>query len=229
MRIALAPLTGLLAVVFTVVGFLLLGGTPGADASGGEVRSFYAGHESQGAVSLYLLVLAGALFAFFAARLARDLHGPTSSSGSWLHHVVFGAGLLIAVSFWTGASMILALLDLSGEPGVSDGTLQSLNALNETFFVPFLGGMGMLLVAAGLVLVRRTPADALPRWLGWVALVVGVLLFVPWVGFFAFLLAGLWVVTTSVLLALRSGGAASVDAQMNESGVSSGHRRSEID
>ncbi|MFI9772413.1 hypothetical protein ACIHJG_37000 [Streptomyces sp. NPDC052415] len=208
----MAPLTGLLAVVFTIVAFVLLGGTPDADAPGGEVRSFYSAHEGQGAASLYLLVLAGALFVFFAARLARDLHGITSASGDWLHHVVFGGGLLIAVGFWTGASLALALLDLSDEPGVSDGTLQTLNALNETFFIPFIGGMGVMLLAAGLALVRRTAAGVLPRWLGWVAIVVGVLLFVPWVGFVAFILAGLWVITTSVLLALRPGAASPVDA-----------------
>jgi hypothetical protein len=135
MRSALAPLTGLLAVIFTVVAFVLLGDTPDADSAGGEVRAFYSSHEGRGAVSLYLLVLAGPLFVFFTARLARDLHGP-STSGSWLHHVVFGSGLLIAVGFWTGASIALALLDLSDEPEVGDGTLQTLNSLSESFFIP---------------------------------------------------------------------------------------------
>jgi hypothetical protein len=40
------------------------------------------------------------------------------------------------------------------------------------------------------------------RWLGWIALVLGVLMFTP-VGFFAFLASGLWIALASVALTMQ--------------------------
>jgi len=196
-----APLTGLAAVVFTVVGFLLYGDTPGYDAPGREVRFYYADHQGQLGTSLYLLVIASILFVFFAAHLARLVQG-VPSAGDWLHRVVFAGGVLIAVGFLVGSALTLALLDLSDKSSATDGALQALNAINEDFFIPFVGGMGLMLLATGLATVRAA-ASPLPRWLSWAAVGIGVLVFVPWVGFFAFMLAGVWVAVVSVLLARR--------------------------
>jgi hypothetical protein len=196
-----APLTGLVAVALTVAAFLLFGDTPDYDASGAEVRIFYDDHRAQLAVSLYLLVLASVFFVFFAAHLARVIRA-VPSGGDWLHRVVFAGGVLIAVGFLVGAALSLALVDLSDKSSASDEALQALNAVNEDFFIPFVGGMGLMLLATGLATVRAA-AGPLPRWLSWVALALGVLVFIPWVGFFAFLLAGVWVAVVSVLLARR--------------------------
>lgn len=197
----IAPLSGLLAVAMTVVAFLLLGDTPDIDTPGRQVGSYYDAHQGRTYVSLYLLVLAGALFVFFAAYLARVVRS-TPSSVDWLRRVVLAGGVLIAAGFWTGAAITLALADLSDKSSAGRDSLQALNALNEDFFIPFVGGMGLLLLAAGLATVRAA-TSALPRWLGWAGIVVGVLVFIPWVGFFAFMLSGLWVIVTSVLLARR--------------------------
>lgn len=194
-----APLTGLLAVVFTVVAFLMMGDTPDTNSSGREVRFFYDDHEAQTAVSLYLLVIAGVLFVFFAACLARALRDAADRNG-WLHHVVLAGGVLMAAGFWTGSTVVLALLDSANEPAVGNQTLQTLNTISEDFFIPFVGGMGVLLLAAGLAGIR-TAAGVLPRWLSWAGVTLGVLVFIPWVGFFAFMLGGLWVIIASVLLA----------------------------
>ncbi|MET7698860.1 hypothetical protein [Streptomyces sp. NPDC005485] len=196
-----APLSGLLAVALTVVSFLLLGDTPDVDTPGRQVGSYYDAHQGRTFVSLYLLVLAGALFIFFAAYLARVVRS-TPSSVDWLRRVVLAGGVLIAAGFWTGAGINLALVDLADKSGAGRDTLQALNALSEDFFIPFVGGMGLMLLAAGLATVRA-PVGALPRWLGWAGIVLGVLVFIPWVGFFAFMLSGLWVIVTAVLLARR--------------------------
>jgi hypothetical protein len=197
-----APLTGVGAVALTVPAFLLLGDTPGTGASGREVRSFYGDQRAQTAVSLYLLVIAAVLFVFFAAYLARAVQDVRRGDG-WLHRVVLAGGVLIAVGFLVGSTLTLALLDLSDKSSATPQALQTLNAVNEDFFIPFVGGMGLMLLATGLATVRagRSP---LPRWAAWAALVIGVLVFVPWVGFFAFMLAGVWVIVVSVLLARSS-------------------------
>ncbi|MET9453549.1 hypothetical protein ABZY05_00455 [Streptomyces canus] len=196
-----APLTGLVAVVFTVIGFLLFGDTPAYDAPGRQVRFYYSDHQGQLGVGLYFLVVASVLFVFFAAHLARLVRDIAPGDG-WLHHVVFSGGVLVAVGFLVGASLTLALLDLSDKSSATPEALQALNAVNEDFFIPFVAGMGLMLLATGLATVRA-PDSPLPRWLAWAAVVVGVLVFIPWVGFFAFILAGAWVAVVSVLLARR--------------------------
>jgi hypothetical protein len=196
-----APLTGLVAVALTVAGFLLFGDTPALDAPGRQVRSYYDDHQAQVGVSLYLLVLASVFFVFFAAHLARVVRG-LPNAGDWLHRVVLAGGVLIAVGFLAGATLTLALLDLADEPTATNAALQALNAVNEDFFIPFVAGMGLMLLAAGLATVRAADTP-LPRWLSWAALVIGVLTFIPWVGYFAFPAAGLWVAVVSVLLARR--------------------------
>lgn len=198
--VRVAPLTGLVAVVLTVAGFLLFGDTPDYGASGAEVRTFYEDHRAQLAVSLYLLVLASVFFVFFAAHLARVIRAVPG--GDWLHRVVFAGGVLIAVGFLVGAALTLALVDLSDKSSAADEALQALNAVNEDFFIPFVGGMGLMLLATGLATVRAE-ATPWPRWLSWVAVALGVLVFIPWVGFFAFLVSGVWVAVVSVLLARR--------------------------
>lgn len=197
-----APLTGLLAVVLTVVAFLLGGDTPGTNSSGAKVRSFYEDHQAQQAVSLYLLVIAGVFFVCFAACLARVLRKAANDGDGWLHHVVLAGGVLIAVGFWTGATLDLALVDLADESVAGNDALQALNAIGNDFFIPFVGGFALMLLAAGVAGIR-TAAGVLPRWLNWVAVGLGVLAFVPWIGFFAFMVSGLWVIAVSVLLARR--------------------------
>ncbi|NGO12319.1 hypothetical protein G5C60_33130 [Streptomyces sp. HC44] len=196
-----APLSGLLAVALTVVSFLLIGDTPDVDSSGREVRTYYEDHEAQTAVSLYLLVLAGAFFVFFAAHLARAVRD-AAPRDDWTHRVVLAGGVLIAAGFWVAAGFALALMDLADESAASDDTMQTLNAITEDFFIPFVGGMALMLLAAGLA-AARVSVTGLPRWLGWTGFALGVLTFVPWVGFVTFMLSGLWVIVASVLLARR--------------------------
>ena len=64
----LVPLSGILAVILVVIGFLVTGETPDTDAPAQEVASFYTSHDSDLSASGILLAL-GALFflVFFAA------------------------------------------------------------------------------------------------------------------------------------------------------------------
>jgi hypothetical protein len=60
----------------------------------------------------------------------------------------------------------------------------------------------MLIGAAGCILRAAT---VVPRWLGWAALVLGVLLFIPFADFIALLLTLVWILVVSVVMYARAG------------------------
>ncbi|MEV6551054.1 hypothetical protein AB0M57_20425 [Streptomyces sp. NPDC051597] len=195
----LGPLTGLVAVVLIVVAFGVGGDTPGIGDSGPQVRLFFQEQDTRQAVSLYLLVLAGVFLVFFAGSLRHHL--ADSDRHGWLPQVAFAGGILSAAGFWIASGVTLALIDASDKQKVEGPALQAMNAIGNDLFIPFVGGIGIMVLAAGLGTARSgTP---LPRWLGWAGIVLGVLMFVPWVGFIAFLVSGLWIIIASVLLARR--------------------------
>ncbi len=77
--------------------------------------------------------------------------------------------------------------------------------LNNDFFFPVAVGGVVAFIATGVGVVRY---GGLPRWLGWIAIVIGVLCGTP-AGFFALLAALVWIGVASVLL-FRGAGAAAV-------------------
>ena len=53
----------------------------------------------------------------------------------------------------------------------------------------------------------------MPRWLGWAALVLGILLFIPFADFIALLVTLVWILVVSVVLFTRAGAARPVAAE----------------
>lgn len=68
-------------------------------------------------------------------------------------------------------------------------------------FIPFVTGLGIMLVATGLATLRY--GGVLPRWLGWAGVIVGIAIFIPFIGFVAFGLSGIWVLAASIVLYQR--------------------------
>jgi hypothetical protein len=73
--------------------------------------------------------------------------------------------------------------------------------LDNDSFIPFVAGLGILLFASGVATIRY--GGALPRWLGWAGAIIGVAIFIPFVGFVAFGLSGIWVIAASIVLYQR--------------------------
>ena len=105
-----------------------------------------------------------------------------------------GAGVDMTISF--------ALAEAAED--IDPVAVQSLQALWDNDFMPIAIGLVVLLLASGLSIVRY---GALPKWLGWVAIVLAVVGMTP-IGFVAFMGGALWVLVVSILLAVRARGAA---------------------
>jgi hypothetical protein len=96
--------------------------------------------------------------------------------------------------------MTIAVALVESAEDIDPVAVQSLQALWDNDFVPIAFGIMLLFLSVGLSILRY---GVLPKWLGWVAIVLGVLSFTP-AGFFAFPLGGLWVIIVSILLAVRA-------------------------
>jgi hypothetical protein len=184
-----------LAFVLVVVASLLAGGsTPDSGASASELASFYDGGWRQGISAMllaatvpFLVLFAASIVSFVAAGREADagVSGYLLVAGS----VLAGAGIALA------ATVHFALAD--GGDQITPTALQALNSLDGNTWLAFNTGFGVMMLGAAGCLWRQTGFLVA---LGRTALVLGVLLFLPFVDFLALLVTLLWIVVTSVVL-----------------------------
>jgi hypothetical protein len=189
----LAPLTGVIAVVIIIAVFAIGGSTPDEHDSAAKVQAYYARHHDKHSVLAFILAISIPFLVFFASSLRSDLR--RAGGTGQLANAAFGGGVLAAAGFGVLATVHLALT-VAAENANTIGTAQTLNVLDSSDFIPAVAGIGLLVLAAGLSVVRH---GGLPKWLGWVGILLGIVTFTP-AGFFAFLAGGVWILIASVLL-----------------------------
>ena len=126
---------------------------------------------------------------FFGVGVARALSSSGGASAIWGRVLV--AGTIIVA----GIALVVALIGFALVDGVEQGipgdALHALNTLSGSTWVAFNAAFGvMMLGGAGLMIGQAGKV----RWLGWVALVLGIALFIPYADFVALLLTPVWIV-----------------------------------
>jgi hypothetical protein len=189
----LAPLTGVVTVALIVVAFAIGGSTPEEHDSAAKVQAYYTAHHDKHSALAFIVAIAVPFLLFFASSLRHDLRriGGTGQ----LANSAFGGGVLAAAGFAILATVHLALAN-AAESVTTLSTTQTLNVLDNNDFIPAAAGLAVLVFAAGAAAVRH---GGLPKWLGWLGIVIGIVAFTP-AGFVAFLAAGLWILIASILL-----------------------------
>jgi hypothetical protein len=188
------PLTGILFVVLFVVAFVISGETPSVDDSPREIVDFYLDNDSEQQWASALLALGCVALLFFLGSLRRALRAVPGDDGV-LSTVVALGGALIAIGASVFAGIGFTLGDAADELPAS--AILTLNALNSDMFFTVAVGTAVFNLALGLAVLRH---GGLPRPLGWLAVVIGVVGITP-AGFFAFLATGIVIVWASVVLA----------------------------
>ena len=204
----IGPLTGILFVVLTIIAFLVSGETPSTDDSRREIVDFYLDNDDSQSFAAPLLALGSVALIFFLGTLRRALRAAAGDDGG-LSTVALLGGLMIAVGASIFAGITFTLGDAADE--LPPAAILTLNALNSDMFFPLAVGSAVFNLALGLAVLRH---GGLPRPLGWVALVVGIVGLTP-LGFFAFLATGIVIVWASAVLAMRT------DAATGPPGMSS--------
>lgn len=190
-----APLTGVAAVVFWIVGFFLFVSSEveGADGAA-EILAGYESEEDKILFAGWIFVLGGVLFLWFLGSLRTHLLAAEGLPAR-LTAIAFGAGIATAVFLITLplGDMTAALAD-DLEPAAAQ-------ALNEVGTAGFIGAefSAIALVVATALVILRT--GALPRWLAWVSLVLALWLLIAPIGWLGLIFGfPVWVLIVSVLL-----------------------------
>src|SRR5919109_738412 len=193
-----APLSGVLFVVLIVVSFLVSGfDSVGADDSTQEVLDFWSDNDGQQIASALIGALAMVPFLWFLGVLRSTLRLAEGGTGR-LSATAYAGGIVLVGFALVDSALQFAVADSVGD--VPAGVTQALSVLYSDFFLGFPVGFGTLMLATALVLLRT---KALPAWLGWFALVLGIAAFLGPIGFGAFLVFLVWVAVVSVLLYQR--------------------------
>ena len=190
------PLTGVAFVVLVIVGFLVGGEPPDADSPVQEIVDHYQDNGDSIFAGALLGVVGAALLIFFAGILRKVLREAEGENGV-LSLVAFAGAVVLAVGAAIDGTISIALADKAD--AIDPAAVQALQALWDNDFLPLALGAGVFLFASGLSIVRHA---AMPKWLGWVAILFGVISFTP-IGFAGFIGGGVWILVVSVLLTLR--------------------------
>jgi hypothetical protein len=193
------PLLGVLFVLLIVIGFAVGGDTPDSDSLPLKIRSDYD-NEAKHQIAAYLVSLGAASLVFFAAHVRAVLRA--LDPGGRLGNAAFGGAVVSAAGFLVASLIHSALAEAAQKASVGGPALQALNALDNWSFYPFAVGLAVFVLASGAALAGA--GRLVPAWLGWVGVVLGIAMLIPFVGFFAALLAAIWVIVVSLMLFARS-------------------------
>lgn len=198
-----SPLTGVAAVACLVIGLILAFDGPGDTASNAKILSYYAkhSHQSQRWVAFFV-TLAGILLFLVFLNVLRDRLFAAEGQPGRITALAFGAGLLTA-GLWT-----LALILGTGEGITANETSKYTvepnmhRFLSDTIYLVLVSSVviGALVVWSVSALAIRTAV--LPRWYGWLGILVGVLQLFAFV-FLPIFIWGAWIVITALILAFR--------------------------
>jgi hypothetical protein len=201
----LAPLTGAVFAVLIVVAIVTGGETPESSASPAKVIAYYTTHGSEVETSSLLFGVAFLFLVLFAGALRSYLRKTPAAEG--LSALVLAGGVLMAVGALLGSGIEYGLARQLKHLGPQSA--QTLSFLSEELFLPVVVGALILAVSSGLAILRGA---RLPNWLGWVAIVLGIVAVIPPASFPALLGFVIWSVVVSILMYLRTGPAASPTA-----------------
>jgi hypothetical protein len=190
----LAPLSGIVFVALVAIGFIPVGGsTPDSSDSPSKITSFYVDHHNKEFVAVVLVALGTLFLAIFVASLRDRLR--SGGAETWANLVLVGGAAAVA-GFLFAVAVHAALAD-GGDHHFSADAMVAINGLDSNSFFAFSLPLAVMVLGAGGAALQT---GALPRWLGWAALVLGIVSFTP-VGFFAFGLIGIWIIVAGIVMA----------------------------
>jgi hypothetical protein len=196
----LAPLTGVATVVLFIAGGIVLDGAaePADDAPARAYVTYF--DDEQG--SIYggsLLFMLGIVFLMWFAGAVRAYLAAAEGGTHRLASVGFGGATVVAVLMLAAlGSQLSGAFAVDEDVALTGEAAQALFWAGDGLFYAAFFGAAVFVLANAVVMLRT---GALPRWLAWASLALGVILLIPWVGWAGFIfLMPIWILVVAVLL-----------------------------
>jgi hypothetical protein len=196
-RVRFIALTGVVWAILAVVGIVTSGGeTPNGEASPAKVLAYYHAHSSEIKLSGAFFALAFLFFLLFCGTLRSFLRRNSGNEGLATLMLVSAAVVTVAAGIGGGVELGIA----KNVHRLTPAAAQALNVVENEVFLPVLIAGFVFSLCAGLAILR---GSLLPRWLGWVSIVIAIVFVVPPAGFVGLFALILWSAAVSVLMFLR--------------------------
>ncbi len=199
----LVPLTGILFAVLLIVSFIVQGSPKGADHPANEIKQWYLDNKDSAEISAFIGTLAAAALIFFGAYLRKVLDG----AGTMLSILPLIGLTAVAIGGAIDGMILFAIAERADD--LDAASVQTIQAIWDNDFLPLILGVIVFNWSVGLAVLRT---GALPKWLGWWAIVAGILSLAGPIGFIGSLLAGIWIIIASIVLSMRARGQATQPA-----------------
>jgi hypothetical protein len=193
------PLAGVLSALAFVVSFFSGNSTPNDNATGQQVIQWYTTHHNQRILGDVLIVLAMFFLVVFATTLTRHVR----RGGRWIAAGALGGAVCAAIGLTAIVAFDLVLA--TDTKDLTPVSAQTLNLLQNDFFLPIVLGFALFGVLGGLAVVT---GRILAAWMGWVLFAIGIAALVPPISWFALLGTMLWVLIASVWMVIQGAPAA---------------------
>jgi len=196
-------LSGVAFVVIALGGVVVFGGdTPDTDASAAKVVSYYSEHTTRQSIAAFVLAASVPFLVLFGIYLASFSGRGNDAGEAILWRRLLIAGTVIEAAMLLATALIHFALTDAVDQGVTGDAAQALNMLDGDSWIAWNSAFGVMMLGAGATVFT----SALPRWMGWVAIALGVLLFIPFADFFALLVTLIWIIVASILLYRQGAG-----------------------
>lgn len=196
-RTRLIALTGAVWAVLAVVAiFTSSGETPNADAGPAKVYRYYSAHSSEIKTSAVFFAVAFLFFLLFAGTLRSFLRRNPANDGPATLMLVAAGVITVAAGIGGGVEVGLA----KNIHHLTPGAAQALNVVQNEVFLPVLVAGCVFGLCNGIAILRTS---MLPRWLGWVSIVMAIVFVIPPAALAGLLLLFLWSLVVSIVMFRR--------------------------
>jgi hypothetical protein len=196
-------LSGVAFVVIALGGVVVFGGdTPDTGASAAKVVSYYSHHTTRQIIAAFVLAASVPFLVLFGIYLASSGGRGKDEGEAILWRRLLIAGTVIEAAMLLATALIHFALTDAVDQGVTGDAARALNMLDSDSWIAWNSAFGVMMLGAGATVL----SSALPRWMGWVALALGVLLFIPFADFFALLVTLIWIIVASIYLYRQGAG-----------------------
>jgi hypothetical protein len=194
-----AALTGVGFILILIASFIIMGDEPPEAKDGGQA---VIDHYSENKDSIEIGALAGAIAAIFLvwffAYVSRLVSNALGGSSMVPTVAIVGAAI-VAVGAAIDNTLLFALAEAADD--LDPSAAQAIQAIWDNDFIPFLVGTSLAMLATGIGVLK---SSILPKWLGWIAVAIGIVAATP-AGFVGAIAAALWILVSSILLAISAG------------------------